>query len=132
MKHPLIRSFYPKISEMLNTLLYRHSEDFYQLSFLENLSNQQVILVAPSPVQADVIRSKISSHEKFAQIEVLTIAKFIGSLFEEFPIDEGHERLNKASLMMKLGVGWKSSLKTKNMKILKGLQSVNRLKKFYS
>lgn len=116
---------------MLNTLLYRHSEDFYGLSFLENLSNQQVILVAPSPVLADVIRSKISAHEKFADIEVLTIAKFIGSLFEEFPLDEGHERLNKASLMMKLGVGWKKFFKdAKYEKFLRAYNLLTDLRSF--
>lgn len=93
---------------MLNKLLFSHSSELYNLDFIQDkASSRQVLFIAPSPSIADMVRTKLNNQHPEQNIEVVTISKFVSDCYEQFEHEIEFEKLNKANLMMYLGVGWK-------------------------
>jgi CRISPR/Cas system-associated exonuclease Cas4 (RecB family) len=64
---------------------------------------EETVIVTPSPIIADSIRSSIDS-----KYDVVTIAKFISNYLEFFNIDLGDQYKNKSQLMTELILVWKT------------------------
>jgi CRISPR/Cas system-associated exonuclease Cas4 (RecB family) len=86
---------------MLSLCFYYNSKSINDLSYIEN-PDKETVIVAPSPVLADSIRSRVPSGTS-----VITISKFISDYFEFFNYDLEDRFKSKSELMKDLLMVWK-------------------------
>lgn len=84
---------------MINIVLYNLSKSFYAYDL-----GVETIYVAPGPVLADALRSKLNNQN----VTVTTMAQFLLGLFKEYlGAEEGRKYQSKSQLLLTLGLAWR-------------------------
>jgi len=91
---------------MLSVSLYENSLELFSLDFIEN-KELKTIVVCPSPLLADDFRSQVSQNQTLADLNVVTISKFISE--ELAAVDSEVAVYRKADLILHLSTIWKAT-----------------------
>lgn len=80
--------------------LFQNNDELFSDNFWR--SENQTIVVCPSPAEADRLRKRLSG---IAQLDVITISKFISNQFAK--LESAPQISRKADLMLRLSIFWK-------------------------